>query len=430
MTATHPASAGDRVAIIGLGYVGLPLALAFAKAGRHVLGIDTDPAKSRSIEAGESYLRHIPSQAVREAVATGRLSVTTEMARASDVNSVIICVPTPLTPQHTPDLSCVLSTGKALAPVLRRGMLVVLESTTYPGTTAVDLRHCLEAGSGLVAGRDFHLAFSPEREDPGNATSLERIPKVVGGLTPACLEKAASLYAAVVPRVVEVSSCDAAEATKLLENIFRSVNIALVNELKVIYAAMGIDIWEVIAAASTKPFGFMPFYPGPGLGGHCIPIDPFYLSWKAKEFGQTARFIELAGEINTAMPRYVIGQVSKALNDRGKSVRGATILLLGLAYKKNVDDDRESPAYAIWEMLRDAGASVSYNDPFVPTVRAGRTHGAFAGTASVPVSDTFDAIVVCTDHDDYRSHDFSGYRAAVIDTRNAIRKRPVHYYSA
>jgi UDP-N-acetyl-D-glucosamine dehydrogenase len=244
------------------------------------------------------------------------------------------------------------------------------------------------------------------------------------------LRKAAALYATVVPKVVEVSSCDAAEATKLLENIFRSVNIALVNELKVIYAAMGVDIWEVIAAASTKPFGFMPFYPGPGLGGHCIPIDPFYLSWKAKEFGHTARFIELAGEINTAMPRHVVTRVAEALNELGKPVRGSRILLLGLAYKKNVDDDRESPTYAIWEMLAAAGGMVSYNDPYVPVVRPGRTHGAFAGIPSVPVSDDFDAIVVCTDHDPYRTHDFAGYRAALIDTRNAVTKRPSHYHKA
>jgi UDP-N-acetyl-D-glucosamine dehydrogenase len=306
----------------------------------------------------------------------------------------------------------------------------VLESTTYPGTTAVDLRRCLESGSGMVAGRDFHLAFSPEREDPGNATSLERIPKVVGGLTPECLRKAADLYAAVVPKVVEVSTCDAAEATKLLENIFRSVNIALVNELKVIYAAMGIDIWEVIAAASTKPFGFMPFFPGPGLGGHCIPIDPFYLSWKAKEFGHTARFIELAGEINTAMPRHVVSRVAEALNEVGKPVRGSRILLLGLAYKKNVDDDRESPTYAIWRMLAEAGAVVSYNDPYVPVVRAGRTHGAFAGIASVPISDDFDAIVLCTDHDSYRTHDFTPYEAVVIDSRNAVARHPKRYHRA
>lgn len=422
--------APPRVAIVGLGYVGLPLALAFTRGGATVIGIDTDPEKSRLIHAGESYLRHIPSAAVREAVASGRFTPTTEMARVAEVDAVIICVPTPLTPQHAPDLSYVLDTGTALAAVLRQGMLVVLESTTYPGTTSGELRQRLEQGSGLVAGRDFHLAFSPEREDPGNATSLERIPKVVGGLTPECLRRAAALYASVVPQVVEVSSCETAEATKLLENIFRSVNIALVNELKIIYAAMGIDVWEVIAAASTKPFGFMPFFPGPGLGGHCIPIDPFYLSWKAREFGLTTRFIELAGEINTSMPRHVVTRIAEALNDRGKPVRGSRILLLGLAYKKNVDDDRESPTYAIWDLLNASGAVVSYNDPHVPEVRPGRTHARYAGIRSVPVADEFDALVVCTDHDEYRARDFSGFQAVVVDTRNAISRRPAGYYRA
>lgn len=419
-----------RVAIVGLGYVGLPLALAFVKAGYAVVGIDRDSEKAALLAVGKSYLGHIASQRICEARDTGRLHATPHMAEAAESDAVIICVPTPLTAQRDPDLSYVLNTGAALAPHLRKGMLVVLESTTYPGTTSVELRNCLEHGSGLVPGRDFHLAFSPEREDPGNPTSLERIPKVVGGFTPACLRRAADLYGAVVPKVVEVSSCDAAEATKLLENIFRSVNIALVNELKVIYEAMGIDVWEVIAAASTKPFGFMPFYPGPGLGGHCIPIDPFYLSWKAREFGHTARFIELAGEINTAMPRHVVNRVAYALNEQGKAVRGAKILLLGLAYKKNVDDDRESPTYAIWELLAAAGASISYNDPYVPVVRPGRTHGAFAGRQSVAISNDFDAIVVCTDHDAYRDYDFSGLRAALIDTRNVVRCRPSRYYRA
>jgi UDP-N-acetyl-D-glucosamine dehydrogenase len=419
-----------RVAVVGLGYVGLPVALAFARAGSTVVGIDRDPDKVGLLEAGRSYIRHIAPERIQDAIAAGRFHVTTAMAGAADADAVIICVPTPLTPQRTPDLSFVLETGAALARCIRHGTLVVLESTTYPGTTSGELRRCLEGGSGLVAGRDFHLAFSPEREDPGNQMSLERIPKVVGGLTPACLRRAVALYAAIVPRVVEVSSCDAAEATKLLENVFRSVNIALVNELKVIYESMGIDVWEVIAAAGTKPFGFMPFYPGPGLGGHCIPIDPFYLSWKAREFGHAARFIELAGEINTAMPRHVVNRVAGALNERGKAVRGSRILLLGLAYKRNVDDDRESPTYAIWAMLAEAGADVCYNDPFVPVVQPGRTHGCFAGTVSTPITDSFDAIVVCTDHDAYRSFDFSGYAAVVIDTRNAVRSRPAGYYRA
>jgi UDP-N-acetyl-D-glucosamine dehydrogenase len=430
MTEGEKTAPKNCVAIIGLGYVGLPLALAFVKAGYAVVGVDRDPEKAKALAAGQSYLRHIAAERIHEAMGTGRLHATADMAEATGAQAVIICVPTPLTPQRAPDLSYVLDTGASLAPFIQPGMLVVLESTTYPGTTSVELRRCLEQGSGLVAGRDFHLAFSPEREDPGNPTSLERIPKVVGGLTPACLRRSADLYAAVVPRVVEVSSCDAAEATKLLENIFRSVNIALVNELKIIYESMGIDVWEVIAAASTKPFGFMPFYPGPGLGGHCIPIDPFYLSWKAREFGHTARFIELAGEINTAMPQYVVNRVAQALNDQGKAIRGSRILLLGLAYKKNVDDDRESPTYAIWELLAKAGATIAYHDPFVPVVRPGRTHGAFAGTKSTPISDDFDALVLCTDHDAYREYDFTGHSTAVIDTRNAIHRRPTHYYRA
>lgn len=418
------------VAVIGLGYVGLPVALAFAKAGLTAIGVDHDAEKVKALEAGRSYIRHIAPERIREAIDSRRFLATTDMARVAEADAIVVCVPTPLNPQRTPDLSYVLNTGAALAPFLRRNTLVVLESTTYPGTTSGELRRCLEAGSGMVAGRDFHLAFSPEREDPGNHTSLERIPKVVGGLTPACLRRAADLYAAIVPAVVQVSSCDAAEATKLLENVFRSVNIALVNELKVIYESMGIDVWEVIAAASTKPFGFMPFYPGPGLGGHCIPIDPFYLSWKAREFGHNARFIELAGEINTAMPVHVVSRIAQALNDRGKALRGARILLLGLAYKKNVDDDRESPTYVIWESLAQAGAVISYHDPYVPVVRPSRSHAALAGTPSTPITDSFDAIVVCTDHDAYREHDFSGYEAVVIDTRNAIRNRPAGYYRA
>lgn len=427
---TDPVAPIETVAVVGLGYVGLPLALAFTASGRRVIGIDTDGVKAESLLAGKSYLRHIPEDRVRAALDAGRFTATTDIAKVRDASAVVICVPTPLTEHHTPDLSYVLGTGAAIAPHISQGMLVVLESTTYPGTTSKDLRSCLEAGSGLVAGRDFHLAFSPEREDPGNATSIERIPKVVGGLTTDCLARAKSLYQPLVPHVVAVSNCETAEATKLLENIFRSVNIALVNELKLIYSAMGVDIWEVISAASTKPFGFMPFYPGPGLGGHCIPIDPFYLSWKAKEFGLPARFIELAGEINTAMPRHVVARVAEALNDRCKPLRDSRVLLLGLAYKKNVDDDRESPTYAIWDMLKEAGAEVSYNDPHVAEVRAGRTHARYSGIRSVKLSDDFDAIVLCTDHDEYQTHDFTAYRAAIIDTRNAIARRPAAYYRA
>jgi UDP-N-acetyl-D-glucosamine dehydrogenase len=293
------------------------------------------------------------------------------------------------------------------------------------------LRHVLEEGSQLTAGVDFHLAFSPEREDPGNPDSkVASIPKVVGGLTPACLEKAKTVYSHAVKTLVPVSSCRAAEATKLLENIFRSVNIALVNELKVVYSAMGIDIWEVINAAKTKPFGFMPFYPGPGLGGHCIPIDPFYLTWKAREYGQNTRFIELAGEINTGMPDYVVGRVAEALNDQCKPVKGARILLLGLAYKANVDDDRESPSYVLMEKLEARGATVAYHDPHVPLIRATREHPHFAGRRSQLVSSNYDLVLISTAHDEYRQMDFSSFACPVVDTRNCVTQRPTNYYQA
>jgi UDP-N-acetyl-D-glucosamine dehydrogenase len=308
---------------------------------------------------------------------------------------------------------------------------VVLESTTYPGTTDGELREVLEAGSGLKAGVDFHLAFSPEREDPGRTSStVKTIPKVVGGLTPACRDRAAALYGRAVDRVVPVSSCRVAEATKLLENIFRSVNIALVNELKVVYEAMDIEVWEVIEAAKTKPFGFMAFYPGPGLGGHCIPIDPFYLTWKAREFGQHTRFIELAGEINTAMPEHVVRVVSRALNDDSKPVRGSTVMLAGLAYKPNVDDERESPAYVIMKKLESLGATVLYNDPFVPVIRPTREHPEFAGRRSSPLTTPVDAIVIVTAHDEYRTFDWAVLPCPVIDSRNAVAARPRKYYRA
>lgn len=308
-----------NIAIVGLGYVGLPLSFQFAHSGVSVLGIDIDPTKVEALNKGESYIKHISSETVGKTIKSGRFSATTDFSKVADVSAVIICVPTPLNKNREPDISYILETGKSIAPHLRPGTLVVLESTTYPGTTDEDLRAVLEAGSGLRAGHDFYLAFSPEREDPGNPDSkVAMIPKVVGGYTPACLEKAVALYAQAVQKVVSVSSCRVAEATKLLENTFRGVNIALVNELKVVYSAMGIDVWEVINAAKTKPFGFMPFYPGPGLGGHCIPIDPFYLTWKAREYGQHTRFIELAGEVNTSMPAYVINRVIEALNDRQK----------------------------------------------------------------------------------------------------------------
>lgn len=373
------------LSIIGLGYVGLPLSLQFAKSGCRVLGLDIDPTKIKEIEAGRSYIRHIPGENVSSQVKEGRFLVSSDFALVREAEAVVICVPTPLNKNREPDISYILKTGEAIAPYLKtdgerreveggmRKKLVVLESTTYPGTTDEDLRKVLEKGSGLKAGSDFHLAFSPEREDPGNPQSkVEEIPKVVGGLTPACLERAMELYGKAIKKLVPVSSTRAAEATKLMENIFRSVNIALVNELKIIYGSMGIDIWEVIEAAKTKPFGFMPFYPGPGLGGHCIPIDPFYLTWKAREYGHPTRFIELAGEINTAMPEHVIQKVAEALNSVGKPIQGSMILLLGLAYKADVDDDRESPSYVLIEKNKTVSHSIGFGPILLGSIDQGR----------------------------------------------------------
>src|SRR5580658_3758944 len=374
-----------KIAIVGLGYVGLPLSLQFARSDTTVLGLDIDKAKVKALNNAHSYIKHIESSAIAEAVNAGRFSASADFSRVKETEAVIICVPTPLNKNREPDISYIINTGKAIAPHLRKGMLVVLESTTYPATTDEDLRAVLEEGSGMEAGKDFHLAFSPEREDPGNPNSqVAVIPKVVGGLTPACLERAKAVYGRAIKTLVPVSSCRVAEATKLTENIFRSVNIALVNELKVVYTAMGIDVWEVINAAKTKPFGFMPFYPGPGLGGHCIPIDPFYLTWKAREYVQNTRFIELAGEINSAMPEYVLQQVVAALNDRRKALNGAKVLVAGLAYKADVDDDRESPSYVLMTLLKERGTEVSYHDPYVPVIKLTREHPQWAGTHSVP----------------------------------------------
>ena len=377
-----------KTAIVGLGYVGLPLSLQFARSGVTVLGLDIDQAKVESLNRGQSYIKHIESSAIADMLKAGTFSASTDFGQIREVKAVIICVPTPLNKNREPDISYIIETGKAIAPHLQKGVLVVLESTTYPGTTDEDLRAVLESGSKMEAGVDFHLAFSPEREDPGNPDSkVAVIPKVVGGYTPACLEKAKALYSKAIKTLVPVSSCRAAEATKLLENTFRSVNIALVNELKMVYSAMDIDVWEVINAAKTKPFGFMPFYPGPGLGGHCIPIDPFYLTWKAREYGQNTRFIELAGEVNTAMPEYVVHRTAEALNEDRKSVKGSKILIIGLAYKADVDDERESPSYVLMEMLKHRGAQVAYYDPYVPVIRPTREHrigrvsNPFPGTA-------------------------------------------------
>ena len=420
-----------KIAVVGLGYVGLPLSLQFARSGVSILGIDLDSHKVDAINAGESYLKHFSSESIAEQVKAGRLEATTSVTRISEVQAILICVPTPLNQYREPDLSFVLDTAKTLAPHLSQGVLVCLESTTYPGTTEDELRKALEEGSGMKAGEDFHLAYSPEREDPGREdASVKTIPKVVGGLTPACGDLAEALYARALDRVHRVSSCKVAEATKLLENIFRSVNIALVNELKVVYEAMDIDVHEVIDAAATKPFGFMPFRPGPGLGGHCIPIDPFYLTWKAREYEKHTRFIELAGEINTAMPDYVVNKVADALNEEGKAVKGARILILGLAYKANVDDCRESPSFVLIEKLMEKGAQVEYHDPHVPIIPQTREHPHLAGRQSTQIEDSYDLILLSTDHTEYKSFDFSLMNCPIVDSRNCLKNKPNKYYRA
>ncbi|MFM8579012.1 MAG: nucleotide sugar dehydrogenase [Planctomycetaceae bacterium] len=431
VTVEATSSFSHDVAVIGLGYVGLPLCLAFAHSGARVLGVDTDDRKAAAIGSGHSSIKHIAEESIRTAVRDGTLPATTDFASRAGAEAILICVPTPLTANRMPDLSYVESTCRSIAPNLRPGQLIVLESTTYPGTTDEVARPILEDGSGLRAGGDFHLAYSPEREDPGNPKSrLRDIPKVVGGLTETCRDRAVALYTRIVRDVVPVSSCRTAEATKLMENIFRSVNIALVNELKVIYAAMGLDGWEVIRAASTKPFGYMPFYPGPGLGGHCIPIDPFYLTWKALEHGHHTRLIELAGEINTAMPEYVVSRVIDALNDAGKPVKGSRVLVLGIAYKADVDDDRESPSYAIIQSLEKRGAIVSYHDPHVPVIREGRSNHHVAGRSCVPITADHDVIVLCTNHREYAAFDFNSLGVPLVDCRNAATMRPPQFYAA
>jgi len=414
-----------KIAVVGLGYVGLPLSMQFARSCTDVVGIDIDSQKIELLSNGQSYIKHIESEAIAELVSSGKLSVSTDFRLIKQAEAVIICVPTPLTKNREPDISFVLQTGRSIAPYLAEGVLVVLESTTYPGTTEDELRVVLEEGAGLRAGADFHLAFSPEREDPANGQSnVKKIPKIVGGYTPACLNKAVALYSRAIDTVVPVSSCRVAEATKLLENIFRGINIALVNELKLVYGAMGIDIWEVIEAAKTKPFGFMPFYPGPGLGGHCIPIDPFYLTWKAREFDQHTRFIELAGEINTRMPEYVVHRVADALNEQGKSVKGSIILVLGLSYKPNVDDERNSPSYVLMHLLEQRGAKVAYHDPYVPVIKPTREHSQFAGRRSVvwnrAAIQSFDVVLIATNRRCINYHELADWAGCIVDTRNAM----------
>ncbi len=418
------------VGVVGLGYVGLPLLLCFVEKGFRVVGLDIDAAKAEALLAGKSYIRHIPSDRIQAAVATGRMEATTDFSRSAACDALLLAVPTPLNKNREPDMTYIVSTCEALAPYVREDQLYVLESTTYPATTEEVVIPILERG-GLKADRHFFAAFSPEREDPNNPNySTATIPKVVGATSADGLAVAELLYRQIVVRTVPVSSARAAEATKLVENIFRAVNIALVNELKMTFLKMGIDIWEVIEAARTKPFGFMPFYPGPGLGGHCIPIDPFYLTWKAREFGVSTRFIELAGEINTSMPDFVIQRVMEALNDAGKPLRGSKILMLGIAYKANVDDDRESPSYHLLEKLEEKGAVVSYNDPYVPVIRPSREWPHYAGRTSVPVSDDYDLILVATAHDDYRQIDFRTFQALIVDTRHVVPQPHPRLYQA
>jgi UDP-N-acetyl-D-glucosamine dehydrogenase len=412
------------VGIVGMGYVGLPLAVEFTKKGFKVLGFDIDPTKVEMLMAGKSYIRHIPEASISGIRARDRFQATTDFSRISETHSVLICVPTPLGDHWEPDISYIESTGRAIAPYLRPGHLVVLESTTYPGTTEEVLLPILEQGSGLTGGVDLHLAFSPEREDPNNPEfTTSTIPKVVGGMSPDSLAIAKSLYDQIVTRTVPVSSCAVAEAAKLLENIFRSVNIALVNELKIIFSKMAIDVWEVIEAAKSKPFGFMPFYPGPGLGGHCIPIDPFYLTWKAREYGVVTRFIELAGEINTSMPAYIVDETMRALNGQKKALNGTRVLIVGLAYKADVDDMRESPSLRLIELFEEKGAEVGYYDPYIPVIPPTREHGRLTGRKSIELSDagSFDVAVISTRHTKVNHKLFAEKCGLVIDTRNALQ---------
>ncbi len=418
-----------QVAVIGLGYVGLPLALLYAEQRFPVTGFDIDQRKVEVLAQGESYIYRIPATEIQVARTRG-FTATSDYSRLSGMDAIIICVPTPLNQYHEPDLSYVTNTAQAIAPHLRAGQLVVLESTTYPGTTEEVLVPILEKGNraGLKAARGdtdghrFYVAFSPEREDPGNQTVARRdIPKVVGGLDAQASELAGALYGSIFNRIVCVSSPAAAEMTKLLENIYRCVNIALVNELKLLCLRMGLDIWEVIEAASTKPFGFQPFYPGPGLGGHCIPVDPFYLSWKAKQWDFHTRFIELAGEINTAMPYHVLGSVVSALNRHQKALNGARVLVLGVAYKKDIDDLRESPALTIIELLQKEGAQVSYHDPYFPFIGKGRKYDLHMKCASLQNLGQYDCVLIVTDHSDYDYGRIVRESQLVIDTRNATR---------
>ena len=415
------------VGIVGMGYVGLPLAMTFAANRFHVIGFDSDSKKVDALTQGRSYIKHITHAQVAAARDDDCLSATSDFDRLGEPDAVLLCVPTPLNRNREPDMTYVEASARAVARQLRPGQLVVLESTTYPGTSDELIRPILEA-TGLTSGTDFYLAYSPEREDPGNPDfATGKIPKVVGGDGADALALAQAMYAAVVPQTVPVSDLRTAEAVKLTENIFRAVNIALVNELKQVYAAMDIDVWEVIDAAKTKPFGFMPFYPGPGLGGHCIPIDPFYLTWKAREYDMSTRFIELAGDVNVTMPRQVVAKLGEALNARQRrALNGARILLIGLAYKKNVDDPRESPSFKLLDLLTEQGAEVAYHDPYIPRIPSMRDYPQYAGKPSVELTAEtvadYDAVLIATDHDDVDYATIAASAALVIDTRNAMAK--------
>lgn len=407
------------VGIVGLGYVGLPLVLRFNEVGFRVIGFDIDQTKVDALKEGRSYIEHIQGQRIEEAISSG-FEPTTDFARASEADALILCVPTPLNKHREPDLSFVINTTEALLPYLRKGQLLSLESTTFPGTTDEELRPRVES-RGLTVGEDIFLVYSPEREDPGNRNfSTRTIPKVCGGVTAACLEAGVALYSKVIDTIVPVSSTRAAELTKLLENIHRAVNIGLVNEMKIVSDKMGIDIHEVIRAAATKPFGFVPYYPGPGLGGHCIPIDPFYLTWKAREYGVNTRFIELAGEVNSAMPDFVIAKVVGALNHRRKAVNGSRILILGVAYKKNVDDMRESPSVVLMERLADLGAEVAYSDPHIavfPRLREHRHFDLLSVTLSAESIASYDCVLLATDHDRFDYRVIQDNAQLIVDTR-------------
>ena len=414
-----------HIGIIGLGYVGLPLAIEFCKTGFQVTGLDIDQEKIDLLSQGKSYINHISVSNIKHLNQEGKFKGTTNFTLISNLDCILICVPTPLSKNREPDMSYIIATAQKISPHLVKNQLIVLESTTFPGTTQEVLIPALEAGSELKANKDFFIAYSPEREDPNNKEySIATTPKVIGADNPKSLELANAIYSSIVNKTVLVSGTKVAEATKLTENVFRAVNIALVNELKVIYEKMGIDVWEVIEACSTKPFGFMPFYPGPGLGGHCIPIDPFYLTWKAREHGITTRFIELAGEINTLMPDYVIQKIIFALNREGKSLKNSRILLLGLAYKKNVDDTRESVTFKIMELLEEKGAITDYNDPYIPKIKPTRKYKKFTGRKSIPLKkiNEYDCVVILTDHTSYDFKAIEEHSSIIVDTRNACGK--------